>query len=51
VLHLKDLAFVVSLLFATLARRLISVASKELRELQDSVGVAVADAPLPPPFL
>jgi len=41
----------VSLLFATLARRCISVASKRLRERRDSIGVAVADAPLPPPFL
>jgi hypothetical protein len=36
-LHLKGLAFGVRLLFATLVGRLISVASKGLRELWDSV--------------
>ncbi len=47
----KGISLAVSLLFATLAKRFISVASKELRELWGSVGMPVPDTPLPPPFL
>ena len=50
-LQIKGLALSASLLFATFAERRISVADKGLREQRDSVGVAVADAPLPPLFL